>query len=190
MGGNSGGKLLPGTHPKGPQARKRAVKNDKRKRPPARPGEEERIVLRRLAVMRGRTGGLSMREIATKLGVSVGLVHEDAQGELAAARGTTRAETHDWRDMELRMDRALVALQPVLEGRDRALRVRAALAWVRISVQRARLLGLYQQEGATDTAPQDFLEFLEEFWRRRRIGELGEGERIIDIVPKDPKKIH
>ena len=45
--------------------------------------------------------------------------------------------------------------------------------------QRSRLLGLYK--GETDTADdqaQDFLEFLEEFWRRRR---LGEGQPIIDI---------
>ena len=169
-------------HPKGPQARKRQVKNDKRKRP-LRVGEEERIVLRRLAVMRARTGGLSLREIATKLRVSVALVHEDTQAELADARGQTRAETHDYRDLELlRMDRALVALQPALEGLDRSIRVRAALAWVRVSVQRARLLGLYQQEDvADDTAAQDFLEFLDDLWVRRR---LGEGAPIIDIVPK------
>ena len=64
------------------------------------------------------------------------------------------------------------------------------LAWVRCSVQRSRLLGLYQGEGdAEDTRPQDFLEFLEDFWRRRRLGELGEGVPIIDIVPNEPKKI-
>ena len=46
---------------------------------------------------------------------------------------------------------------------------------------------LYPQEGTTDNAPQDFLEFLEDLWVRRR---LGEGQPIIDIVPKESKKIH
>jgi len=127
MGRRSGGKQLPATRPKGPRARKRVVKNAKRKRPPARPGEEERIAIRRLAVMRGRTGGQSMREIATSLGVSVSTVHEDATAEILAARSATRSEMHDWRDLELlRIDRAVRALQPVLEGRNHARRVRAA----------------------------------------------------------------
>ena len=71
-----------------------------------------------------------------------------------------------------------------LDGPDYALRVQAGRVLVQISVQRSRLLGLYQQEGATDNAPQDFLEFLEEFWERRR---LGEGQPISDIVPKESK---
>ncbi len=58
------------------------------------------------------------------------------------------------------MDRALRTLHPVMQGDDNALRVQATRVWIQASVQRARLLGLYQHEGATDTAPQDFLEFL------------------------------
>ncbi len=85
------------------------------------------------------------------------------------------------------MDTGLRLLFPAMTGTDYAIRVQAIRVWVQISVQRSRLLGLYQQEGATDTAPQDFLEFLEEFWERRR---LGEGQPIIDIVPKESKKIH
>ena len=68
----------------------------------------------------------------------------------------------------------------VMNGDDYALRVQASRVWIQTSVQRSRLLGLYQQEGATDNAPQDFLEFLDDFWERRR---LGEGMPIIDIVP-------
>ena len=55
-----------------------------------------------------------------------------------------------------------------MTGPDHALRVQAGRVLVQVSVQRARLLGLYQHEGATENAPQDFLEFLEEFWERRR----------------------
>ena len=71
----------------------------------------------------------------------------------------------------MRMDTGLRMLHPVMTGTDYALRVQATRVWVQISVQRARLLGLYQHEGASDTAPQDFLEFLEDFWARRRLGE-------------------
>ena len=129
-----------------------------------------------------------MRQIAGELGVSVSTVHEDISAELLELRDRTKARTEEWRDLELmRMDRALRALHPVMQGDDHALRVAATGKWVQVSVQRSRLLGLYQHEGATDNAPQDFLEFLEDFWERRR---LGEGMEIIDIVPKESKKIH
>ena len=132
-------------------------------------------------------GGANLRQIAAELDVSIGTVHEDLNAELLAVRDRTRSLTENHRDLEkIRMDTVLRMLHPVLTGTDHALRVQAGRVWVQISVQRSRLLGLYQHEGATDTAPQDFLEFLEDVWERRR---LGEGP-IIDIVPKEPKKIH
>ena len=90
----------------------------------------------------------------------------------------------------MRMDRALRALHPVMQGDDDARRVQATRVWIQASVQRSRLLGLYQPEGTTDNAPQDFLEFLEDLWERRRLGEGATNAPVIDIVPKEPKKIH
>ncbi len=86
-----------------------------------------------------------MRQIAAELNVSVGTIHEDISAELLALRDRTRAQTEDFRDVELmRMDRALRALHPVMQGNDDALRVQATRVWVYTSVQRSRLLGLYQ----------------------------------------------
>ena len=140
--------------------------------------------------MLARSNGATMRQIAGELNVSVSTIHEDVSAELLALRDRTKSRTEDLRDLEvMRMDQALRALHPVMQGNDDALRVRATRVWIQASVQRARLLGLYQHEGATDNAPQDFLVFLDEFWRRRRLGELGEGEQVIDIVPKRTDKV-
>ena len=129
-----------------------------------------------------------MRQIAAELGVSVSTVHEDYNAELLAVRDQTRSQTEDHRDLEIiRLDTGLRNLHPAMTGADYAIRVQAIRVLVQISVQRSRLLGLYQQEGVTENAPQDFLEFLEDLWVRRR---LGEGRPIIDIVPKESKKIH
>ena len=84
----------------------------------------------------------------------------------------------------MRMDRALRALHPVMQGDDDALRVQATRVWVYTSVQRSRRLGLYPQEGAVDDEPKDFLVCLEEVWRRRR---LGEGVPVIALVPDTTK---
>ena len=82
-----------------------------------------------------------MRQIAAELNVSVAMIHEDISAELLL-RDRTRARTEDLRDLEvMRMDRAL---HPVMQGDDDALRVQATRVWVYTSVQRSRLLGLYQ----------------------------------------------
>ncbi len=170
------------TRAKGPQARRRAATRGTRPPQPRPPGEDERIAVRREAAMQARVSGANMRQIAAELGVSVGTVHEDINAEIRALRDSTRSLTEDYRDMELmRMDCVLRGLLPGIQAGDSP----AARAAIAISIQRSRLLGLYK--GETDTADdqaQDFLVFLEEFWRRRRLGELGEGVPIIDIVPK------
>jgi len=112
-------------HAKGPNGRKRAAKKTTRRRPP-HVGEEERIALRRERVLLATAGGASLRQIAAELGVSVGTVHEDVSAELLALRDRTRSTTEDLRDLEvLRLDRALRALHPVMQGDDDALRVQA-----------------------------------------------------------------
>ncbi len=178
---------------KGPNARRhaakkaatrRAAKKTVRQRPP-HVGEEARIALRRERVLQATAGGVSMRQIAAELEVSVATIHEDVNAELLACRDRTRSHTENHRDLEMiRMDTVLRMSHPVLTGADYALRLKAGRLWVQTSVQRSRLLGLYQQEGATDTQPQDFLEFLDDFWERRR---LGEGVPVIALVPDTTK---
>ena len=149
---------------KGPSARKRAAKKaaaTAEETPQQRPphiGEEARIALRRQQVLLATAGGASIRQIAAELDVAVGTVHEDLNAELLAVRDANRSQTENWRDLErMRLDTIQRQLHPVLTGPDHALRVQAGRVLVQVSVQRARLLGLYQHEGATENAPQDFL---------------------------------
>ena len=93
-------------------------------------------------------GGASLRQIAAELDVSVATVHEDYNAELLAVRDQTRSQTENHRDLEIiRMNTIQRELHQVLNGADYMLRVQAGRVLVQVSVQRARLLGLYQQEG-------------------------------------------
>ncbi len=90
------------TPPPGPHAIKQAAeRKTDRERPGARPGEAERIILRRGAAMDARVQGASYRQIAAENKCSVSTAHDDIAAELMAVAGQTRLDAEQLRDMEL-----------------------------------------------------------------------------------------
>ncbi len=76
--------------PLGPKALAQAAKRKTdRKRPGHRPGEDERIILRRSQAISLRLQGATFRQIAAALGCAVGTAHEDVTAELMAVSRPT-----------------------------------------------------------------------------------------------------
>lgn len=170
------------TQPKGPASRRRSVKRKRPGKPvPPRPiGEDERIAERRLAAWSARVAGASLRQIAEELGIALSTAHEDVAAVLDEVNRGLKRSVEGHRSLELeRTDRYVRSLLPgIVAGNPKAIRVA-----LQCSIHRARLLGLYQHdEGTADDQAKDFLVFLEEFWRRRRLKQ--QKGPIIDIVPK------
>ena len=62
-------------------------------------------------------GGVSIRQIAAELGVSVGTVHEDVNAELLTVRDRTGSLTENYRDLEMmRMDATTTPPEPLISG--------------------------------------------------------------------------
>ncbi len=91
--------------------------------------------------MAARVEGANYRQIANQLNVSVGTAFDDVAAELEAVCQSTAQEAERLRDLELeRMDRILRVLDAAIESGD----VPACRAAIRVSMHRARLLGLFR----------------------------------------------
>ena len=134
----------------GPKAAKQASeRSTSRPRPPAPPGEAERIAVRRGKALAARVEGANFRQIADENNVSVGTAYEDVAAEMTAVCARTRLEAELLRDLALeRCDLALRGLRPaVLKGDPPACRV-----WIRTVELSAKLNGIITP---TDVRPSD-----------------------------------
>lgn len=116
--------------------------------------KELEVELRREKAAKLKLGGISMRQIARELGVSVGTVHSDLEAVLARTLDTADAHIRMERDVSLgRCEVALRALWPRICRGD----TEAINAFVRIDQRRAKLLGLdaptKQELSGPDGAP-------------------------------------
>lgn len=102
--------------------------------------QQSDIEARRQKVMSLRRSGFAIRDIATKLGISVGLAHKDIQDALNALQQQTLEIGASYRELELeRIDRAMVALDAQVKKGD----TQAVNTLAKLIDMRAKLLGLY-----------------------------------------------
>jgi AcrR family transcriptional regulator len=98
---------------------------------------------RRHEALELRKHGLSMREIAKRLGVGVATIHEDIRQALASAIAENVKEAESLRTLEIeRLDMYLSSMEKKLREGDTA----AITVALRIAEQRAKLLGLNAPE--------------------------------------------
>lgn len=108
--------------------------------------QQSDIEARRQKVMSLRRSGFAIRDIATQLGISVGLAHKDIQDALNALQQQTLEIGASYRELELeRIDRAMVALDAQVKKGD----TQAVNTLAKLIDMRAKLLGLYAPTTAT-----------------------------------------
>ncbi len=126
--------------PLGPSAlAKQAARKTDRARPGERPGEDERIAIRREQAMAARVQGATFRQIADELNCSIATAYEDIAAELAGVNERTRQSTEEYRTLELaRCDLILRGYkQGVIKGDPPSGRV-----FLKAVEVRAKMLGL------------------------------------------------
>lgn len=129
-----------------------------------RAGERESMIERRNQVWELRKMGLSSRRIAEQVHVSYQTVLEDIDWVFEQLNRDTVESADEWRNLELeRLDSLQVPMWQLAMGRaavpakdgqpaQKAVRpnIRAAQTILRISIQRAKLLGLYKNNSRID----------------------------------------
>src|SRR5262245_26152370 len=123
----------------------------RRNRPP---GEDAAKRERAVKALDLRIAGATYRRIGAQLGVSECTAYHDVQDELGRLDALGKEKAERYRELELRrLDDLTQALAPDL--RNPTMRVRAAMALVKVMEQRAKLVGLYapQQLAGPDGGP-------------------------------------
>lgn len=143
----------------GPKALAQAAsRKTDRARPGERPGEDERIAVRREQAMAARVQGATFRQIADELDCSIATAYEDIAAELAGINERTRQSTEEYRTLELaRCDLILRGYkQGVIKGDPPSGRV-----FLKAVEVRAKMLGLINSTHVRPGEEQEEVELSE-----------------------------
>ena len=165
----------------------RIPKTDGARRGGPRPGELERIAVRRQKAMAARVQGGTYRQIADELDVSVFTAHEDVNAELLAVCTTTRADAEQMRSLILeRSDFTLRGLKAaVMKGDPPSCR-----AWNGELVLQARMHGLITPTNVrpgdeSPTADLTAREIADRVAALVEYSRTGRFPKAIDVTPVD-----
>ena len=159
-----------------------------RPRPPAPPGEDARIALRREQSLTARAQGANYRQIAKELGVSVGTAHEDVIAELSAVCIRTKEKAIELR--ALLMERADFGLRCLVKGClsvDPTVVSSSVRSWARIVELQGKLNGLISLAKVQDEeliTPGSTLTEREIAFRVEKLVQFAEEERAADRKKK------
>lgn len=135
------------------------------------------MIERREQAINLRRAGLSLREIAKRLTVDPMTIHEDLKVMMAESIKENVDNADQLRAMELeRMDKLLLNLSPLLQPKEgKTPDIKAVNAAIKISEQRAKLLGLYAPtkiEGTFDHHVKAYKDFSPDGWDDDTLADL------------------
>jgi hypothetical protein len=116
-----------------------------------RTGAKEKIAVRRQAVIGYRAAGLTFRNIAERLEISVGLCHSDYAAVMEEIKSETETTVREMRTLEYeRLELSITALYPRVVKGD----LEAISSWIKTIESECRLLKLYDLPRPEESTPE------------------------------------